>query len=99
MAKVSIAALLDAGAHFGHQKRRWNPKMKPYIFGERGDIYIIDLKQTLLGMDAAYSFVSETARRGGTVLFVGTKKQAQDAIKEESERVGMYYVNARWLGG
>ena len=99
MAKVSIAALLDAGAHFGHQKRRWNPKMKPYIFGERGDIYIIDLKQTLLGMDAAYSFVSETARRGGTVLFVGTKKQAQEAVADAANRCGMPYVNSRWLGG
>ena len=99
MAKVSIAALLDAGAHFGHQKRRWNPKMKPYIFGERGDIYIIDLKQTLLGMDAAYSFVSETARRGGTVLFVGTKKQAQEAVADAAIRCGMPYVNSRWLGG
>ncbi|MBR3258469.1 MAG: 30S ribosomal protein S2 [Eggerthellaceae bacterium] len=99
MAKVSIAALLDAGAHFGHQKRRWNPKMKPYIFGERGDIYIIDLKQTLLGMDAAYSFVSETAHRGGTVLFVGTKKQAQEAVADAANRCGMPYVNSRWLGG
>ena len=99
MAKVSIAALLDAGAHFGHQKRRWNPKMKPYIFGERGDIYIIDQKQTLLGMDAAYSFVSETARRGGTVLFVGTKKQAQEAVADAANRCGMPYVNSRWLGG
>ena len=99
MAKVSIAALLDAGAHFGHQKRRWNPKMKPYIFGERGDIYIIDLKKTLIGMDAAYTYVSETARRGGTILFVGTKKQAQEAVADAANRCGMPYVNSRWLGG
>ena len=99
MTKVSITTLLDAGAHFGHQTRRWNPKMKPYIFGNRGDIYIIDLKQTLYGLDAAYTFVSNLTRKGGTVLFVGTKKQAQEAIKEEASRVGMYYVNARWLGG
>lgn len=99
MTKVSITTLLDAGAHFGHQTRRWNPKMKPYIFGNRGDIYIIDLKQTLYGLDAAYTFVSNLTRKGGTVLFVGTKKQAQDAIREEATRCGMYYVNARWLGG
>ena len=99
MTKVSITTLLDAGAHFGHQTRRWNPKMKPYIFGNRGDIYIIDLKQTLYGLDAAYTFVSNLTRKGGTVLFVGTKKQAQEAIKEEASRCGMYYVNARWLGG
>ena len=99
MTKVSITSLLDAGSHFGHQTRRWNPKMKPYIFGSRGDIYIIDLKQTLVGLDQAYTFVSELAKKGGTVLFVGTKKQAQDAIKEEAERCGGYYVNARWLGG
>ena len=99
MTKVSITSLLDAGSHFGHQTRRWNPKMKPYIFGNRGDIYIIDLKQTLYGLDAAYTFVSNLTRKGGTVLFVGTKKQAQEAIKEEASRVGMYYVNARWLGG
>ena len=99
MAKISIAGLLDAGAHFGHQTRRWNPKMKPYIFGNRGDIYIIDLKQTLLGMDAAYTAVSNIARKGGTVLFVGTKKQAQEAVTEAANRCGMPYVNARWLGG
>ena len=99
MTKVSITTLLDAGAHFGHQTRRWNPKMKPYIFGSRGDIYIIDLKQTLYGLDAAYTFVSNLTRKGGTVLFVGTKKQAQDAIREEAQRCGMFYVNARWLGG
>ena len=78
MTKVSITSLLDAGSHFGHQTRRWNPKMKPYIFGSRGDIYIIDLKQTLVGLDQAYTFVSELAKKGGTVLFVGTKKQAQE---------------------
>ena len=99
MAKVSIATLLEAGAHFGHQTRRWNPKMKPYIFGSRGDIYIIDLKQTLVGLDRAYTFVSETVRKGGTVLFVGTKKQAQEPIVEAANRCGMPYVNARWLGG
>ena len=99
MTKVSIASLLDAGAHFGHQTRRWNPKMKPYIFGNRGDIYIIDLKQTLYGMDDAYTFVSGVARKGGSVLFVGTKKQAQEPISEAANRCGMPYVNARWLGG
>ena len=99
MAKVSIKSLLDAGAHFGHQTRRWNPKMKPYIFGNRGDIYIIDLKKTLLGLDDAYTFISETARKGGTILFVGTKKQAQEPISEAANRCGMPYVNARWLGG
>ncbi len=99
MAKINIAALLDAGAHFGHQTRRWNPKMKPYIFGARGDIYIIDLKQTLVGMDKAYTFLSSLARKGGTVLFVGTKKQAQEAVSEAANRCGMPYVNARWLGG
>ncbi len=99
MAKISIAALLDAGAHFGHQKRRWNPKMAPYIFGSRGDVYIIDLKQTLIGMDKAYTFVAETAHKGGTVLFVGTKKQAQEAVADAANRCGMPYVNNRWLGG
>jgi small subunit ribosomal protein S2 len=99
MTKVSIAALLDAGAHFGHQTRRWNPKMKPYIFGSRGDIYIIDLKETLYGLDAAYTFISNLARKGGSVLFVGTKKQAQEAVADAANRCGMPYVNARWLGG
>ncbi|MEQ3362864.1 30S ribosomal protein S2 [Raoultibacter massiliensis] len=99
MTKVSIKSLLDAGSHFGHQTRRWNPKMKPYIFGSRGDIYIIDLKQTLIGLDKAYTFISETARKGGTVLFVGTKKQAQEAVADAANRCGMPYVNARWLGG
>ncbi|NHM14338.1 30S ribosomal protein S2 [Xiamenia xianingshaonis] len=99
MAKVSIRTLLDAGSHFGHQTRRWNPKMKPYIFGSRGDIYIIDLKQTLIGLDQSYSFVSTLARNGGTVLFVGTKKQAQEAVADAANRCGMPYVNSRWLGG
>ncbi|BAK44223.1 30S ribosomal protein S2 [Eggerthella sp. YY7918] len=99
MTKVSIKTLLDAGSHFGHQTRRWNPKMKPYIFGSRGDIYIIDLKQTLVGLDQAYTFVSELAKKGGTVLFVGTKKQAQEAVADAANKCGMPYVNARWLGG
>ena len=99
MAKISIQTLLDAGAHFGHQKRRWNPKMKPFIFGARGDIYILDLKQSLVGMDKAYTFVSNVAKNGGSVLFVGTKKQAQEAVADAANRCGMPYVNARWLGG
>ena len=99
MAKISIQTLLDAGAHFGHQKRRWNPKMKPSIFGARGDIYILDLKQSLIGMDQAYTFVSNVAKNGGSVLFVGTKKQAQEAVADAANRCGMPYVNARWLGG
>lgn len=98
-AKVTIQTLLDAGCHYGHQTRRWNPKMKPYIFGSRGDIYILDLKQTLVGLDQAYTFVSEIARKGGTVLFVGTKKQAQEAVADAANKCGMPYVNARWLGG
>lgn len=97
--KVSIASLLEAGAHFGHQTRRWNPKMKPYIFGSRGDIYIIDLKQTLVALDRTYSFVQSLASRGGTVLFVGTKKQAQEVVADAANRCGMPYVNNRWLGG
>ena len=99
MTKVGISTLLDAGSHFGHQTRRWNPKMKPYIFGSRGDIYIIDLKKTLIGLDQAYTFVSDLTRKGGTVLFVGTKKQAQEAVADAANRCGMPYVNARWLGG
>ncbi|MBO7701395.1 MAG: 30S ribosomal protein S2 [Eggerthellaceae bacterium] len=99
MTKVSIQSLLDAGAHFGHQTRRWNPKMKPYIFGSRGDIYILDLKQSLIGMDNAYTFVKNLAKNGGTILFVGTKKQAQEPIADAANRCGMPYVNARWLGG
>ena len=96
---VSIKSLLEAGVHFGHQTRRWNPKMKPYIFGERNGIYILDLKKTLYAIDDAYSFLLNLGAAGKKVLFVGTKKQAQEAIKEEAERVGMFYVNARWLGG
>ena len=99
MTKISITTLLDAGAHFGHQTRRWNPKMKPYIFGSRGDIYILDIKQTLIGLDQSYSFVADMVRKGGTVLFVGTKKQAQEPVAEAANRCGMPYVNARWLGG
>ena len=99
MTKVNIQTLLDAGAHFGHQTRRWNPKMKPYIFGNRGDIYMLDLKQTLIGMDKAYTFVTNLAKNGGSILFVGTKKQAQEPIADAANRCGMPYVNARWLGG
>ena len=99
MAVVSMKQLLEAGVHFGHQTRRWNPKMAPYIFMERNGIYIIDLQKTVKKLEEAYSFVRELAENGQSILFVGTKKQAQDAIKEEAERVGMYYVNARWLGG
>jgi small subunit ribosomal protein S2 len=91
--------LLEAGVHFGHQTRRWNPKMKKYIFTERNGIYIIDLQKTVKMLDSTYNFVRDLAAEGGTVLFVGTKKQAQDSIREEAERCGMYYVNARWLGG
>jgi len=91
--------LLEAGVHFGHQTSRWNPKMKPYIFGARNGIYIIDLQRTVKLFEAAYAFIRELAGRDGTLLFVGTKKQAQDAIREEAERCGMYYVNNRWLGG
>jgi len=91
--------LLEAGVHFGHQTRRWNPKMRRYIFGERGGIYIIDLTKTLELLEESYEFVRNVADRGGTVLFVGTKKQAQDAVKEHATRVGMPYVNNRWLGG
>jgi small subunit ribosomal protein S2 len=99
MAVVSMKQLLESGVHFGHQTRRWNPKMAPYIFTERNGIYIIDLQKTVRKIDEAYNFVKELAGNGGTILFVGTKKQAMDSIKEEAERVGMYYVNARWLGG
>ena len=91
--------LLEAGVHFGHQTRRWNPKMKKYIFTERNGIYIIDLQKTVKKVEEAYKFVKELAADGGTVLFVGTKKQAQDSVKEEAARSGMYFVNQRWLGG
>ena len=96
--KINIRTLLEAGCHFGHQTRRWNPKMKPFIFGERNGIYILDLKQTILDADQAYTFVKNVAK-GGNVLFVGTKKQAQESIRDEALRCGMHYVNARWLGG
>ncbi|HBO61434.1 30S ribosomal protein S2 [Olsenella sp. An188] len=99
MAKITIQTLLDAGCHYGHQTRRWNPKMKSYIFGERNGIYILDLKQTMIGADRAYTFLKETAAKGGTVLFVGTKKQAQEAVAAQAERCGMPYINQRWLGG
>ena len=99
MSVVSMKQLLEAGVHFGHQTRRWNPKMAPYIYTERNGIYIIDLAKTVKKLEEAYSFVRELAASGESILFVGTKKQAQDAIKEEAERVGMFYVNARWLGG
>ncbi len=91
--------LLEAGVHFGHQTRRWNPKMKPYIFAERNNIYIIDLQKTVELAEKAYNFVRDLAREGGTFLFVGTKKQAQEAIEQEAKRCGMFYVNQRWLGG
>jgi small subunit ribosomal protein S2 len=96
---VSMRELLEAGVHFGHQTRRWNPKMRRFIFGERGGIYIIDLQKTLESLEEAQSFVRNLAERGGAVLFVGTKKQAQDAVEEEAKRTGMPYVNHRWLGG
>ena len=99
MSSVSMKQLLEAGVHFGHQTRRWNPKMAPYIFTERNGIYIIDLQKTVKKLDEAYDFIKEVAAEGGEVLFVGTKKQAQDAIKEEAQRCGMHFVNARWLGG
>ena len=99
MSVVSMKQLLEAGVHFGHQTRRWNPKMAPYIYTERNGIYIIDLQKTVKKLEEAYNFVRETSANGGNVLFVGTKKQAQDAIKEEAARCGGYYVNARWLGG
>ena len=97
--KITIQTLLDAGCHYGHQTRRWNPKMKPYIFGERNGIYILDLKQTMLGADAAYTFLKNVASKGGRVLFVGTKKQAQEPIATEAARANMPYINQRWLGG
>ncbi len=99
MSIVSIKQLLEAGVHFGHHTRRWNPKMAEYIFTERNGIYIIDLQKTIKKFEEAYMFVRDTAAEGGSILFVGTKKQAADAIREEAERCGMYYVNVRWLGG
>ena len=99
MGVIQMKQLLEAGVHFGHQTRRWNPKMAEYIFTERNGIYIIDLQKTAKKIEEAYFFVRDIVADGGTVLFVGTKKQAQDAIREEAERTGMYFVNARWLGG
>ena len=99
MSVVSMKSLLEAGVHFGHQTRRWNPKMKKYIFTERNGIYIIDLQKTVGKIEEAYDFVRETAQNGGQVLFVGTKKQAQDAIEKEAKRCGEFYINQRWLGG
>ena len=99
MSVVTMKQLLEAGVHFGHQTRRWNPKMAPYIFTERNNIHIIDLQKSVGKVDEAYKAIFEIAEQGGTVLFVGTKKQAQDAVKEEALRCGMYYVNERWLGG
>ena len=99
MSVISMKQLLEAGVHFGHQTRRWNPKMAPYIYTERNGIYIIDLQKSVGKVDEAYKAVSDIAADGGTILFVGTKKQAQEAIKAEAERCGMYFVNERWLGG
>ncbi|MEG0388877.1 MAG: 30S ribosomal protein S2, partial [Niameybacter sp.] len=99
MSVISMKQLLEAGVHFGHQTRRWNPKMKEYIFTERNGIYIIDLQKTAKKIDEAYATIRQVGEEGGKVLFVGTKKQAQDSVKSEAERCGMYYVNQRWLGG
>jgi small subunit ribosomal protein S2 len=99
MAVISMKQLLEAGVHFGHQTRRWNPKMERYIFTERNGIYIIDLQKTVKKFEEAYNYVRQLGESGGTILFVGTKKQAQDSVKEEAERSGMYFVNQRWLGG
>lgn len=99
MASISMKLLLEAGVHFGHQTNKWNPKMKPYIFGDRNGIYIIDLQQTVEMFQTAYNFVVDMVAGGGTLLFVGTKKQSQEAVREEAERCGMPYVNQRWLGG
>ena len=99
MAVIAMKQLLEAGAHFGHQTRRWNPKMAPYIFTERNGIYIFDLQKTVKKVDEAYNFIQEIARENKDVIFVGTKKQAYSVIKEEAERAGMHYVNNRWLGG
>jgi len=99
MSSITMKELLEAGVHFGHQTKRWNPKMKPYIFGARNGIYIIDLQKTVRLFKSAYNYVVEAAKNGETVLFVGTKKQAQDSVSEEAQRCGMYYVNQRWLGG
>lgn len=99
MSVISMKQLLEAGVHFGHQTRRWNPKMKKYIFTERNGIYIIDLQKTVKKVEEAYNYVKNLAADGGTILFVGTKKQAQESVRDEAERSGMFYVNHRWLGG
>jgi small subunit ribosomal protein S2 len=99
MAQITMKQLLEAGVHFGHQTKRWNPKMKPYIFGARNGIYIIDLQKTVRYFKSAYTFIKDTVEKGDRILFVGTKKQAQDAIREEAERGGQFFVNNRWLGG
>ena len=99
MSVISMKQLLEAGVHFGHQMRRWDPRMKPYIFTDRNNIYIIDLQQTVKLVEVAYDIIREISSNGGNVLFVGTKKQAQESIKNEAERCGMYYINYRWLGG
>ncbi|RDY72130.1 MULTISPECIES: 30S ribosomal protein S2 [Halobacillus] len=99
MSVISMKQLLEAGVHFGHQTRRWNPKMKKYIFTERNGIYIIDLQKTVKKVDEAFNYVKEVAADGGNILFVGTKKQAQDTVRDEATRCGMYYINQRWLGG
>ncbi|MBQ9526958.1 MAG: 30S ribosomal protein S2 [Fretibacterium sp.] len=99
MAVVSMKQLLECGVHFGHQTRRWNPKMKPYIFTERNGVYIIDLQKTVKGLDRAYNFIRETVAAGGHILFVGTKRQAQETIRDEATRCGQYFINQRWLGG
>jgi small subunit ribosomal protein S2 len=99
MAVISMKQLLEAGVHFGHQTRRWNPKMDKYIFTERNGIYIIDLQKTVKKVDEAYNYIKSVAENGGTILFVGTKKQAQDSVEEEAARCGMYFINQRWLGG
>ena len=99
MPVISMKQLLEAGVHFGHQTRRWNPKMKPYIFTERNGIFIIDLQKTVKKVDEAYAYVREVAENGGSILFVGTKKQAQESIEVESKRCGQFFINQRWLGG
>lgn len=99
MGIVTMKQLLECGVHFGHQTRRWNPKMKPYIFTERNGVYIVDLQKTVKGLEKAYDFLREVSKGGGTVLFVGTKRQAQETIREEALRSGMHYINQRWLGG
>jgi len=99
LAIVSMKQLLESGVHFGHQTRRWNPKMKPYIFAERNGIYIVDLQKTVKGLERAYDFLREVSKGGGSVLFVGTKRQAQETIAEEAQRCGQFYINQRWLGG